>query len=312
MGKIEAIRHNVWDVAGTRVWQSTKSVWQRGTGEVISRLAGAAMRSVLVMLVVATPTVLLADPRADSQQMVALVALFLGALTFVEYNSVYPGLVEFRDAPPFNRIRFFMLFATVFCLSAIERGRMQPSTLTELIHAVGALIGISMDFPYSPVRLATLMMASSATDAQVGAVRTAAGMAYLISLVSLGIFVVMMRLGSWPRRDRPFNVWVNLPTFDPTSGGDVVARLNRDARVNIAFGFLLPFVIPAVVEIASVGFAPMAMTTPQTLIWTMTAWSFLPASLFMRGIAMGRVADMILARRQAATIIDPDRQYAPV
>ena len=312
MGKIEAIRHNVWGVAGTRVWQSTKSVWQRGAGDVITRLSGAAMRAVLVMLVIATPTVLLADPRADSQQMVALVALFIGALTFVEYNSVYPGLVEFRDAPPFNRIRFLMLFATVFCLSAIERGRVHPSTLTELIHAVGALIGISMDFPYSPVRLATLMMANSATEAQVGAVRTAAGMSYLISLISLAVFVIMMRTGGWTRRDRPFNVWVNLPTFDPTSGGDVVARLNRDARVNIALGFLLPFVTPAVVEIASVGFQPLALTTPQTLIWTMTAWSFLPASLFMRGIAMGRVADMILARRLAAGSADPDGQYAPV
>ena len=75
------------------------------------------------MILIATPTVILSDLRLDSQQMVALVALFAGALTFVEYNSVYPGLVEFRDAPPFNRMRFLMLFATVFCLSLIERGR---------------------------------------------------------------------------------------------------------------------------------------------------------------------------------------------
>ena len=270
------------------------------------------MRALLVMLVIATPTVLLADARADSQQMVALVALFMAALTFAEYNSVYPGLVEFRDAPPFNRIRFLMLFATVFCLSAIERGRVHPSTLSELIHAVGALIGLSLDFPYSPVRLATLMMAGSATDVQVGAVRTAAGMAYLISMVSLGIFVIMMRLGGWPRRNRVFNVWVNLPTFDPTSGGDVVARLNRDARWNIAIGFFLPFLIPAMVEVASVGFQPLKLTSPQTLIWTMTAWSFLPASLFMRGIAMGRVAKMILARRQASGIAETGGQYATV
>ncbi|MEZ5798513.1 MAG: hypothetical protein R3D63_14200 [Paracoccaceae bacterium] len=34
----------------------------------------------------------------DTKQMVALVALFAGALTFAEYNAVYPSLVEFRDA----------------------------------------------------------------------------------------------------------------------------------------------------------------------------------------------------------------------
>ena len=302
MGKIEAARHNVREIIGTRIWQSIRSVRTKDAGLTISRLAGAATRAVLVMIVIATPTVLLTDVRPDTQQMVALVALFAGALAFVEYKAVYPGLFEFRDAPPFNRIRFLMLFGTVFCLSAIERGRTDPSTMTELIHAVGALIGMSMDFPYSPVRLATLMMAGDATEAQVGAVRTAAGMSYLISLLSLTVFAIQLRLGSWPRRDRPFNVWVNLPTFDPTSGGDVVARLTRDARVNIALGFLLPFLTPAVVGVSSIGFQPLELISSQTLIWTMTAWAFLPASLFMRGIAMGRVADMIADRRRAAGV----------
>ena len=312
LGKIEAARHNVREIIGTRAWHCIRFVRTKGAGQVFSRLTGAVTRAIMVMLVIATPTVLLIDVRPDSQQMVALVALFIGALTFVEYNAVYPGLVEFRDAPPFNRIRFLMLFATVFCLSAIERGRVAPSTLTELIHAVGALIGISMDFPYSPVRLATLMLSSDATDAQVGAVRTAAGMSYLISLVSLGVFAILLRVGSWPRRDIAFNVWVNLPTFDPTAGGDVVARLTRDARVNIALGFLLPFLTPAVVKIASSGFQPLEMTSPQTLIWTMTAWAFLPASLFMRGIAMGRVADMISERRRAEGGPATAGQFSPV
>lgn len=276
-----------------------------------SQLTGAFVRALLVMVLVATPSALLAGVTMDAKQMVALVALFAGLLTFVEYNAVYPSLVEFRDAPPFNRTRFLMIFATVFCLSAIERGRTDPSTLTDLIEAVGNLIGKSMDFPYSPVRLATLMVADGASSDQVTVIRTAAGMAYLISLVSLAVFVVLMKAGHWPSRDRAFNVWVNLPTFDPTAGADIVSRLNRDARVNIALGFLLPFLIPAVVKISSAGFEPMTLTSPQTLIWTMTAWAFLPASLFMRGIAMGRVADMIRDTRAANRLGEEDRRYAP-
>jgi hypothetical protein len=146
--------------------------------------------------------------------------------------------------------------------------------------------------------LARLMMADSADAAQAQAVRTAAGMAYLISLVSLAVFVVMLRAGSWPRAGVPFNVWVNLPTFEPSAGGDVVERLNRDARINIALGLLLPFLTPAVVSLSSSGFEPLQLATPQTLIWIMTAWAFLPASLFMRGIAMGRVAGMIRDKRR--------------
>lgn len=312
MGKIEAACHNVRENIGTRAWQSIRTVRTKGAGLVFSRLAGAATRAVLVMFTIATPTILLIDVRPDTQQMVALVAFFAGALTFVEYKAVYPGLFEFRDAPPFNRIRFLMLFATVFCLSAIERGRIESSTMTDLIHAIGALIGLSMDFPYSPVRLATLMLSADATNAQIGAVRTAAGMAYLISLVSLVVFALQLRLGAWPRRDRAFNVWVNLPTFDPTAGGDVVARLIRDARINIALGFLLPFLTPAVIGVASVGFQPLSLASPQTLIWTVTAWAFLPASLFMRGIAMGRVADMISDRRKVEGRLSSNGHLAPV
>jgi hypothetical protein len=266
---------------------------------VVSQLTGALTRAVLMMILVAIPSMILTDVTSDTKQMVALVALFLGLLTFVEYNSTYPSLVEFRDAPPFNRMRFLMLYATVFCLTLIENGKTAPTTVTEFAEAVGVLVGSAMDFPYSPVRLATMMMVEGASAEQMASVRTAAGMAYLISLVSLVVFVVLLRSGSWPSRERTFNVWVNLPTFDPTAGGDVVARLQRDARINLALGFLLPFLIPAVVRVSSSGFDPMALTSSQTLIWTMTAWAFLPASLFMRGIAMGRIAEMILARRAA-------------
>ncbi|MDQ1848695.1 hypothetical protein Q9299_10400 [Gemmobacter fulvus] len=256
------------------------------------------------MALVATPSVLLPGTGSDGKQMVALVALFAGALTFAEYKTTYPGLIEFRDAPPFNRVRFLILFFTVFLLTIIAKSAISPTSLTLLVNAVGLLIGNALDFPYSPVRLATLMMANGASEAQVIAVRTAAGMAYLTSLIGLSFFVVLLKMKGWPSRTDVFNVWVNLPTFDPTAGGDVVARLERDARINIAFGFLLPFLIPAVVKIGSAGFEPLTLTTPQTLIWTMTAWSFLPASLFMRGIAMGKIAAMIREKRRLSGLVD--------
>jgi uncharacterized membrane protein len=64
-----------------------------------------------------------------------------------------------------------------------------------------------------------------------------------------------------------FNVRVNLPAFDPTADGDGMDRLNRDARVNITLGFLLPFLILAVVQAGSNGFEPLSFTLPQTVIW---------------------------------------------
>ncbi len=264
----------------------------------ISRVSGALVRAMLVVLLIATPSILLPGVSADGKQIVALVAIFGAALTIFEYASAYPGLIEFRDAPPFNRIRFFSLFSTVFLLSLISRGTVESTALTQFVQAVGALIAYAIDFPYSPVRLVVLMLPEDTAPAHIALVRITAGMAYLISLITLAIFMIVLRVRRWPTASGSFNVWVNLPTFDPTAGKDVVQRLEMDARFNIALGFLLPFLTPAVVKSASSLFGSVSLENPQTLIWTVSAWAFLPASLFMRGIAMGRVAEMIAAKRK--------------
>lgn len=256
------------------------------------------VRAMLVVILISMPSLLLPVSSNDATQMVVLIAIFGAALTIFEYSSAYPGLVEFREAPPFNRIRFISLFATVYLLTAVTENQYNPTTTTEVIAAVGSLIATAMDFPYSPVRLVLLMLPEQTSPAQVELVRTGAGISYLTSLMSLAVFLIVLRLRGWPTRLGAFNVWVNLPTFDPTAVGDVVARLERDARVNIALGFLLPFLTPAVVKAASTLFGSVTLENPHTFIWTVAAWAFLPASLFMRGIAMGRIATMIADKRK--------------
>ncbi len=263
----------------------------------LNRATGAAVRAFLVMVLIVLPSVVLPDIGTDTKQIVALMALFAGTLVFVEYNAVYPSLVEFRDGAPFNRIRYLMLLAIVLFLSVIVADRDDPTTVSRLFHALGMVIGEALDFPYSPVRLATFMLTETATAEQVQDLRTAAGTAYLISLVSLAVFVIVLKLAGWPSTKSAFNVWVNLPTFEPTAGGDVVDRLERDSRVNLAVGFLLPFVVPTLIAVFTSGLPITTITSSQTLIWTMAAWAFLPASLLMRGVAMARVADMIRTKR---------------
>ncbi len=263
-------------------------------------MTGATTRGLLVALLIATPALLLPDVAADSSQITVLIALLAAFLTFVEYNSNFPSIVEFRDAPPFNRLRYISLFLTVFMLSAIAKGQSEPTLMTGALTSMGTIIGNAIDFPYSPVRLVVLMLPENADISIVNAVRTSAGLAYLISLIAMAAFLVLVRILGWPARQGAFNVWVNLPLFDPTAGGDVLHRLQRDARINIALGFLLPFIIPAVVKAASDLIDPISMNNPQTLIWTIAAWAFLPASMIMRGVAMGKVADMIEDKRRRA------------
>ncbi|MEM7320551.1 MAG: hypothetical protein AAF408_16215, partial [Pseudomonadota bacterium] len=132
----------------------------------------------------------------------------------------------------------------------------------------------------------------------VSAVRISASVAYIIALLTVGWFYVAIRVRGWPTSNGAFNVWVNLPLFDPTAGGDVVYRLQRDGRINVIVGFLLPFLIPAAVKAASDFVNPVALDNPQTMIWTIAAWAFLPASMIMRGMAMLRVADLIEEKRR--------------
>ena len=275
-----------------------RPVWKGRT--LLGRLTSAATRAVLVALMVATPALMLPDVAAESSQITILVALLAAMLTFIEYNSSFPSIIEFRDAPPFNRLRFVALAVTVFLLSTIFRGQTEPSAISGVLTALGRLVGQGLDLPYSPVRLAVLMLPAGAPTHVAESVRTAAGTSYLISLVTIATFLFVLRFLQWPTRHGAFNVWVNLPLFDPTAGGDVIHRLQRDARNNIAIGFLLPFAIPAMVKLVSGLVDPVSLENPQTLIWTMSVWAFLPASLIMRGMAMAKVAELIQDKRRRA------------
>jgi len=249
---------------------------------------------------IATPSLMLTGTSTDTTQIVALVCLVAGVFTFAEYTAASASLIEFREAPPFNRVRFIGLFATVLALTLIAKGATDPSNLTVLFRIVGSSLAQAMDFPYSPVRLVVLMLPTEAEQELISNVRIAAGLSYLVSLISLAVFILALRLNNWPNQRGGFNVWTNLPTFDPTAGGDVVERLERDGQLNLILGFLLPFLIPALVKLMSDLFNPIQLQDPHTLIWTITAWAFVPASLIMRGIAMLRVGQMIALQRERA------------
>ena len=263
----------------------------------ITRLAGALLRALLVVLLIATPALLLPDVSADVTQIVTLVSIFAAALTIFEYASIYPGIVEFRNAPPFNRLRFISLFSTVFLISIVVRGEYDPTPVNQLITGFGTGIGEAIDFPYSPVRQIVLLLPEGTSFAQIERIRTAAGISYFISMLTLAVFYFFVRIRNWPMNNGPFNVWINMPTFDPTAGGDVVQRLGRDARFNIIVGFTLPFFIPAALKASENLFGQVTLDNPQSMVWIVAAWAFLPASLLMRGLAMGRIAELVERKR---------------
>ncbi len=251
-------------------------------------------------LLVLTPALYLPSSTSNATEIVVFLAILAFVLTFAEYNSTFPSFIEFRDAPPLNRLRFVGLMSMVTFLTLICKHIYAPSHVTALFNGMGLLVANVVDFPYSPVRLVVLMLSSDASLELINLVRMTAGVAYVAALVTIASFAYALRIKGWPTANGAFNVWVNLPLFDPTTGGDVVARLQRDGRINITLGVLLPFLIPALIKLASDFVTPISLNNPQTLIWTMCAWAFLPASLIMRGMAMMRIATLIEAKRRRA------------
>jgi len=264
---------------------------------VVSQLIGAFVRAILVALLIATPSLILPGIGRDTQDISMVIALVAAAITLFEYGSSHPSLVEFRFAPPFNRIRFISLFLSVLLTAIMLRGNIGGSDLAQKVAEIGALVGHAMDFPFSPVRILTSLLTQNSDGVETNIIRSAAGISYVVSLISLAVFAVLMRVMSWPLGQGNFNIWINLPTFDPASGYDIEERLVRDARVNIIFGFTLPFLVPVVASVSSAYYDLGSMATNQTLIWAVSLWAFLPASLFMRGIAMGKIARLVRRKR---------------
>ena len=278
----------------------------------ISQLIGAVVRAVVVFIVISTPSLLIPWTGAETIQIVMLLGVFAALFTFSEYSSTYPALLEFRDAAPFNRIRVLALFATVFTLSLVAANEIGGSTLTLVLNASGLIVTQALDFSYAPLRLLLDQIPSSASPETVLRAQAMVGVATIIGLFSVTIFAILTRLQSWPRRKSSLNVWVNLPTFDPNNCfADIVSRLKWLSRVNILLGFVLPFVIPVVVNLAATHLGLTMIDSTQTMVWVITLWMFLPLNMFMRGMAMARVAEMITERRRRlVTNPEPFADYA--
>lgn len=260
-----------------------------------SRVAMAALRAGFMSLLVALPQLLLGHGTPGTRQLVALFALMTGLFTFSEYAARAPSLVEFRDARPYNRIRAVALLAAVLLVSAMLHEHKADSLLRTL-HRGAQAWGEAVDLPFTPIHLLVGTLPHDVAPRLVAEIRAAATMAYAISLLMIGTFALAIRWGNWPGRGG-FNVWINLPQFDPTAGGDVVQRLQRDAHVNLALGILLPLIAPLVANLLSVPFDGAVLREPAALVWMVVAWAFIPASLAMRGLALNRLAWLIAAHR---------------
>ena len=261
----------------------------------MSQVAHAFVRGLFVALLILVPALLLPGISQDVSQGVTLIALIAGIVVGVEYTARYPGLIEFRDAKPYNRGRFILLFVIVLALTLMQRAVHQSGGGLPLVLVY---LCEMLDFSFSPIRLLASSLPMGLPDAHIANVKSAAAIAFILSLLGLGVYLAAVYLRYWPERRSVLNVWVNLPNFDPTKGNDVVHRLEREGQINVVLGIILPFSLPVLFHMSSLLVQPLTLETPLSLVWGVALWAFVPVSLVMRGVAMYRVAQLIRAQRR--------------
>jgi hypothetical protein len=254
----------------------------------IARVLGTALRGVLVAALVLAPALLMPPPQADTAQILVLFALIAGGLTALEYGARHPGLVEFRHAPPYNRLRFVALAGVVLALPVVL---LAPGWVA----APGRALAGLAEFPGSPLRLFLGLFA----PADRPALAAAAGLGALWAAGMTAAFAAHARLGGWPAGRRLFNLWINLPSHDAAAGRDVARRLVRSARASAALAILWVPGWPLVLAMLDRLLAPLAAAEVHSQAWLLAAWIFVPASLAMRAVALGRVARLLRAARAA-------------
>lgn len=292
MGRIVAIiRQAVTIIGQSRAKSERASSARRSENReqaVTSHISGALIRAILVATLAILPAVLLPSISHDTAQIMILLALFVGALVFAEYASTYPGFVEFRFAAPYNRTRFLLVATIVLALTLILRDGGEGS-----FAALAAACAQLLDFSVSPVTLLLNALPGNLPEPHLILVQQGASMALVLGAATVLGFLTAIRLRVWPMGQGPFNVWINLPTFDPTAGSDVVQRLRSQSRLNVILGIILPFLMPIGVVATGVLVQPVTLESPLAFVWGITLWAYLPVSMIMRGAAMAQVARMI-------------------
>ena len=245
------------------------------------------------MLIIAAPAFLLPDVSLAAQEITLVVAGIAAAFTIFEYASTHPVLIDFRFAPPYNRMRFAIFGAQVLALVFLCRAHAGQDAFSGPYLGLAEQVTDLVAFPYSPVSFGAGIITSRAAPGFEALVTQAAALSFVVTVVPLVLFSVVLWLMGWPVKRQDFNLWINLPTFEPVYGSEVPRRLTRDGRVNLIAVIVALYVLP--VLLAEIGgmYGLLREFDYQPVVWGATLWAFLSGSLLIRGLAILKIAHLV-------------------
>lgn len=252
----------------------------------LNRLIGAVFRAMVVILIIALPSFILPDSTRNARELSMIAAGVVAAFTIFEYAAKSPGFVDFRFAPPYNRMRVAIIATELLIIAFYYRDLPLGGALVNFGDQVSALA----DMTGSPVRMTLDKFANTLTPGQLSRLGTAMSLAMVIALGLSLLFAVLLWVSRWPVDRAGFNLWVNMPNFEPSEVGRTERRLYRDGLLNILFAPLVLFSAPFVLPLAASTLGSSLLREPQSVVWLAALWGFVPASLIIRGAAILKIS----------------------
>ncbi|SDX96374.1 hypothetical protein SAMN05444336_11530 [Albimonas donghaensis] len=254
------------------------------------RLQGAAARALAVLVCFSAPAVAMSFRGAEGEGADGVVASLVPAaaaalFVLLEYGARTPSMIDFRFAPPVNRLRFALICAVLGTVTLCEAtsGPGGPA-------APFANLASWLDFRFSPARMAAESLARPAARGPDPSALAAASAALVASAAATLAALGVILSGRWPRDPERFNPWTNMPTFEPATEGEASARLRRLGAQVVVTALALPIALLVVGRAATTMVDADAFLSPLALTWSATIWAATPGMLVVRGAAILRLA----------------------
>ncbi|GIX12801.1 MAG: hypothetical protein KatS3mg118_0760 [Paracoccaceae bacterium] len=265
----------------------------------LGRLPGAVLRAGLVLLLCLLPAAMLPDTTRNALQASLIAGGLVAAFVLHEYAARQPLLIDFRFAPPYNRARAVTLAALLIALTLLVRAGADGGAAASALAARADRLAALMDGTPGPVAMAGRLAEGWGMAGIAPLMRRAVALALTIAAAAVLVFGLVLWVFRWPARRERFNLWANLPTFQPVEGRLAERRLRLQGGLYLLAGLTLPFWTAILAERAGGLVAPVILASFRTLVWTVAIWAFLAASFCLRGLAMIKIAWLVRRARGA-------------
>lgn len=268
------------------------------------RAPGAVLRAALTGAAALAPSLILADGAATPGGVVMAAAAAL--IVLAEYGAKTPALLDFRFAPPVNRLRFALVCAALGAVTAtlaLDGGG--GGAAGQAVRAAAGAISAALDFPASPARLAAEAVARPSAPGPEAGAQAAAAVALAVAAPGAVVGALVLWFGRWPGPPERFDPMTNLPVFEPATGPDAPQRLRRLGRLVILTALATPLALLVLARFAVAILDPELFRAPMVLAWSATLWAGLPAAMIVRGAAILKLARVLADDRDGAEAARP-------